>query len=58
MGDSAYSAGMLEFADMVRAVHPGMYVHLIHIEDTVDKDQKAGFVSTFHFSRTRSTYNN
>lgn len=48
MGDSALSAGMIEFAELLRGVHPGMFIHLIHVEDTLEKDQRAGFVSLFH----------
>ncbi|KAF8316426.1 alpha/beta-hydrolase [Clavulina sp. PMI_390] len=43
MGDSAFSASMLEFAELCRSTHLGLFVHIIHIEDNLDKDQQAGF---------------
>lgn len=43
MGDSAHSAGMLEFSQLVRDVHPGLFVHSIYIEDALDADQRAGW---------------
>lgn len=36
---------MLEFAELCRGVHPGMYVHNIYINEDLEKDQQAGFVS-------------
>lgn len=53
MGDSAHSAGMLEFADLCRSAHPGMFVHSIYIHEDLEKDQKAGFV--WYFSSLSSS---
>ena len=46
LGDSYKSVGMLEFADLIRGVHPGIYVHNIWVNEDMEKDQKAGFVSS------------
>ena len=55
LGDSAHSAGMLEFAELCRGVHPGMFVHNIYVEEDLEKDQKAGFVSRFRSLARRAT---
>ncbi len=36
---------MLEFSNLVKGVHPGIFVHSIYIEENLDSDQRAGFVS-------------
>lgn len=36
---------MLKFAELVKDVHPGLFVHSIYIEENLDSDQRAGFVS-------------
>jgi len=43
MGDSASSPGMLEFAEMIEGVHPGIFIHLIYIEEDQSSDRRAGF---------------
>ncbi|KII92487.1 hypothetical protein PLICRDRAFT_37259 [Plicaturopsis crispa FD-325 SS-3] len=43
LGDSYASPGMLEFADLVREVHPGIFVHNIYIDEKLDNDRQAGF---------------
>ncbi|KAG8858007.1 hypothetical protein FRB96_005498 [Tulasnella sp. 330] len=43
MGDSAHSEGMLEFIDMIKEVHPGIFVHSVYISEKEDDDRKAGF---------------
>ncbi|PAV18878.1 palmitoyl- thioesterase [Pyrrhoderma noxium] len=43
LGDSYASPGMLEFADLLKEVHPGLFVHSIYIEENLDADQRAGF---------------
>jgi len=43
LGDSHSSPGMLEFANLVKGVHPGIFVHSIYIEENLDSDQRAGF---------------
>lgn len=45
LGDSYGSPGMLQFADLIREVHPGIFVHNIWVNEDIEKDQKAGFVS-------------
>lgn len=44
LGDSYASPGMLEFASMIKNVHPGIFVHSVYIEEELDKDRQAGFV--------------
>ncbi|KAI5123852.1 hypothetical protein M0805_005670 [Coniferiporia weirii] len=43
LGDSYASAGMLEFANLIKGVHPGIFVHSIYIEENLEADQRAGF---------------
>jgi hypothetical protein len=43
-GDSHSSDGMLEFASMIKNVHPEIFVHSIYIEEDLSADQRAGFV--------------
>ncbi|KAJ3901416.1 palmitoyl-protein thioesterase [Lentinula edodes] len=43
LGDSYASPGMLEFASMIKNVHPGIFIHSIYIEEELDKDRQAGF---------------
>ncbi|KAF9559868.1 alpha/beta-hydrolase [Agrocybe pediades] len=43
LGDSYSSPGMLEFASLIKEVHPGIYVHLVYLEEDIDKDRRAGF---------------
>ncbi|KAJ6593677.1 Alpha/Beta hydrolase protein [Mycena capillaripes] len=43
LGDSATAPGMLQFAEEIKTVHPGIFVHSIYIEDDLDKDREAGF---------------
>ncbi|KAH9485265.1 Palmitoyl-protein thioesterase 1 [Psilocybe cubensis] len=43
LGDSYSSPGMLEFASLVKDVHPGIFVHSVFIEEDFDKDRQAGF---------------
>lgn len=45
MGDSHSSTGMVEFMNLIKEVHPGIFIHSVHIKDDLDEDQKAGFVS-------------
>jgi hypothetical protein len=44
MGDSYQSEGMTNFADRVRELHPGIFVHLVSLADKNEDDQRAGFV--------------
>ncbi|KAG6920103.1 hypothetical protein DXG01_010171 [Tephrocybe rancida] len=43
LGDSHSSPGMLEFASIIKDIHPGIFVHSVYIEEDLDKDRKAGF---------------
>ncbi|CAK5281414.1 unnamed protein product [Mycena citricolor] len=43
LGDSAQSAGMLQFTEEVKAVHPGIFVHNVFISENDDEDKRAGF---------------
>ena len=35
---------MLEFINLIKDVHPGLFVHSVYIEEDLEADQKAGFV--------------
>ncbi|EJT97386.1 alpha/beta-hydrolase [Dacryopinax primogenitus] len=43
LGDSYASPGMVEFMDILRKTHEGMFVYSVRIKDDVEKDQKAGW---------------
>ncbi|KAJ6497865.1 palmitoyl-protein thioesterase [Mycena sanguinolenta] len=43
LGDSANAPGMLRFAEEIKSVHPGIFVHSIYLEEDLDKDRQAGF---------------
>ncbi|KAJ7690617.1 Alpha/Beta hydrolase protein [Mycena rosella] len=43
LGDSATSPGMLRFAEEIKAVHPGIFIHSVYIDEDLDKDKSAGF---------------
>ncbi|KAG7090916.1 hypothetical protein E1B28_009991 [Marasmius oreades] len=43
MGDSHSSPGMLEFSNMIRQVHPGIFIHSVYIEKELDKDKQATY---------------
>ena len=34
---------MLEFVSLIKEVHPGIFVHSIHLDENLDADQRAGF---------------
>ena len=38
---------MLHFISMIQNVHPGIFVHSVHIDEDLDKDKNAGFVRDF-----------
>ena len=44
IGDSHSSPGMLEFSNMIRQVHPGIFIHSVYIEKELDKDKQATYV--------------
>ncbi|QRW11526.1 palmitoyl-protein thioesterase [Ceratobasidium sp. AG-Ba] len=43
LGDSAHSEGMDEFADLIKRVHPGIFVHSVSLADDQSEDRKAGW---------------
>ncbi|KAA1472797.1 alpha/beta-hydrolase [Dentipellis sp. KUC8613] len=43
MGDSHSSAGMVQFQDKIKEIHPGIFVHSVYIEEASEADQRAGF---------------
>ncbi|OCH91780.1 alpha/beta-hydrolase [Obba rivulosa] len=43
MGDSYGSPGMLQFMDVVRKMHHGIFVHSIYLDEDLKEDEKAGF---------------
>lgn len=49
LGDSHSSAVMLEFASMIKGIHPGIFVHSIYIDEDLSADQKAGFVRALYW---------
>lgn len=46
MGDSYASPGVTEFIHQVQRVHPDIFVHSIFLNEDLDKDRQAGFVSS------------
>jgi palmitoyl-protein thioesterase len=48
LGDSHSSPGMLEFIEMIKETHPGIFVHSVYIENDMEADRKAGWVSVLH----------
>ncbi|CAE7101482.1 unnamed protein product [Rhizoctonia solani] len=43
LGDSAHSAGMTEFAELITEVHPGIFIYSVSLSDDQSADQKAGW---------------
>ncbi|KAF9241649.1 Alpha/Beta hydrolase protein [Melanogaster broomeanus] len=43
LGDTYASPGMVQFVDEVKAMHPGIFVHSVFIEQDAQADQRAGF---------------
>ncbi|EAU91335.2 palmitoyl-protein thioesterase [Coprinopsis cinerea okayama7 len=43
LGDSYASPGMLEFVQLIKGVHPGIFVHSVYISEKLEDDRKAGF---------------
>ncbi|KAM5543147.1 hypothetical protein V8D89_003021 [Ganoderma adspersum] len=43
LGDSYASPGMLQFMQLIKEIHPGMFIHSIRLDEDLEKDQKAGF---------------
>lgn len=44
LGDSYGSPGILEFIELMKGVHPGLFVHSVHLADSQEDDKKAAFV--------------
>ncbi|EJF58190.1 alpha/beta-hydrolase [Dichomitus squalens] len=43
LGDSYASAGMLEFMQLIKDIHPGIFIHSVWLNEDLEQDQKAGF---------------
>ncbi|CAE6466682.1 unnamed protein product [Rhizoctonia solani] len=43
LGDSAHSEGMNEFAELIKEVHPGIFVYSVSLSDDQSADKKAGW---------------
>ncbi|KAI1791250.1 alpha/beta-hydrolase [Ganoderma leucocontextum] len=43
LGDSYASPAMLQFMELIKDVHPRMFIHSVRLDEDLDKDQKAGF---------------
>ncbi|KZT67183.1 alpha/beta-hydrolase [Daedalea quercina L-15889] len=43
LGDSYNSPGILEFIARVKDIHPGIFVHSIHLAESLDDDRRATF---------------
>lgn len=50
LGDSHSSPGMLEFMELIKETHPGIFVHSVYIEKDLEADRKAGWVSALEVS--------
>lgn len=44
LGDTYASTGMNEFGNLIKGIHPGIFIHSIYIDEDVKEDQRAGFV--------------
>lgn len=38
---------MLEFMELIKKVHPGIFIHSVRVEETIEADQRAGWVKPF-----------
>ncbi|KAF8653587.1 hypothetical protein AX16_003865 [Volvariella volvacea WC 439] len=43
LGDAHSSPGMLEFASLIKDIHPGIFIHSVYIEEDIEQDRRAGF---------------
>lgn len=57
LGDSYASPGILQFIQLIQDVHPGIFVHSVHIVEDNDADRKAGWVSYCLRSAEYHTHN-
>ena len=44
LGDSYASPGMLEFMQLIKDMHPGIYIHSVYLREDLEEDRRAGFV--------------
>jgi hypothetical protein len=44
MGDSYNGTGMRKFAERVKDIHPGIFVHLVRLAEKDEDDRRAGYV--------------
>jgi hypothetical protein len=56
MGDSASSPGMLEFAEIIKGIHPGIFVHSVYLAEDNQADSRAGLVRQNPSSKTELSY--
>jgi hypothetical protein len=43
-GDQYMSAGMLNFIELIKSMHEGIFVYAVRISDEPNSDQRAGWV--------------
>ncbi|RPD63716.1 alpha/beta-hydrolase [Lentinus tigrinus ALCF2SS1-6] len=43
LGDSYASPGMLEFMQLIKDMHSGIFIHSVYLKEDLEEDQKAGF---------------
>lgn len=48
IGDTYISAGMTEFIQLIKGIHPGIFVHSVYLNQDPQEDQKAGWVRMPH----------
>ena len=35
---------MLEFMQLIKDMHPGIFIHSVHLREDLEEDRRAGFV--------------
>ena len=50
LGDSYASPGMLEFMQLVKEVHPDIFIHSVYLDENLEEDRKAGWVCIINIS--------
>ncbi|KAI9068364.1 alpha/beta-hydrolase [Trametes sanguinea] len=43
LGDSYASPGMLEFMELIKEMHPGIFIHSVYQDEDLKEDERAGF---------------
>ncbi|KAI0331191.1 alpha/beta-hydrolase [Cubamyces sp. BRFM 1775] len=43
LGDSYASPGMLEFMNLIKGMHPGIFIHSVYLNENIEEDERAGF---------------